>query len=65
MIGGRAKRGLDLVEQDALGARLGLAKLQPGHGRLRTADAMGEHVLRLTKGGAKPKCARGAFHEPH
>ena len=65
MIGGSAQRGLDPVEQDARGARLGLAKLQPGHGGLRTADAVGEDVLRLTKGGAEPKCSRGAFHERH
>jgi hypothetical protein len=26
---------------------------------------VGEDVLRLTKGGAEPKCSRGAFHERH
>lgn len=59
------QRGLDLIEQDALRAGLGLAKLEARNRRLRAADALREYVLRLTKGGAKPECARGAIHEPH
>jgi hypothetical protein len=62
---GLIQRRLDLVEQEALRPGLGLALLEPGDGRLRAADPLAKDMLRLTKGRAKPECARGVFHEPH
>lgn len=64
MIGGRAKSILDLVEQDALRARLGLAALKPPDRALGHTKPDGKGVLAFAEGAPEPEGSGFGHHVP-